>query len=168
MAGEEDAMNVIDKLNQEFDVIMDKNIQLEKENLELYQELHKLKFKIMIEEDDQATWGGELLAGPMRWGRGESCMGIGDVVDWSDELFDTMRGVCPLENNIILKELYGENNWNEMVMVTCDGNGVHPDDLACPPYPVVMYGSDDWATATWSADEWNKKLIDTFPGGVFE
>ena len=48
MAGEEDAMNVIDKLNQEFDVIMDKNIQLEKEKLELYKELHKLKFNLGI------------------------------------------------------------------------------------------------------------------------
>ena len=31
-------MNMIDKLNQEFDVIMEKNIQLEKEKLELYKD----------------------------------------------------------------------------------------------------------------------------------
>ena len=117
MAGEEDAMNVIDKLNQEFDVIMDKNIQLEKEKLELYQEIHKLKFKLMIEEDDQATWGGMLLRG---W---KSLDGIGDVGDWSDELFDSMRGVCPLEKNVILKEIYDEEeDWNN----TCVGFPCYP------------------------------------------
>ena len=175
MAGEEDAMNVIDKLNQEFDVIMDKNIQLEKDKLELYKEIHKLKFKMMIEDDEvmSSTWCGEMLwLGGVTTGDTDNIRdgfeGISRVVDWSDELFDAMRGICPLEKNVILKELYGEDNWNEMLNAICGENDILPEENDPPPYPVVLYGGYGWATATWSADEWNKKLIDTFPGGVFE
>ena len=95
MAGEEEAMNVIDKLNQEFDVIMEKNIQLEKEKLELYKEIHKLKFKIMI--DDEATYIG--YPGDY-YGQ--------DLFDWSDELQSAVE--FGLEKNVILKEIYGYPN----------------------------------------------------------
>lgn len=164
-----EAMKIIEKLNEEFDVIMEKNIQLEKENLELHKDNHKLKFKLMIEEDNQATWGGVVLIaeGVANQGHGEVANGIGSFYDWSDELYNSMRGVYPLEKNVILKELYGKNNWENMERLCCDSNGVHPDDIEVPPYPIVLYEGDEWATTTWSADEWNEKLIDTFEGGMY-
>ena len=107
-----DAMNVIDKLNQEFDVIMEKNIQLEKEKLELYKEIHKLKFKIMIEDDELiGSWGGDIL-----WNWGCACLdgnpsgGWLGGMGWSDKLWDAYED--GLEKNVILCEIYDEDEWN--------------------------------------------------------
>ena len=107
-----DAMNVIDKLNQEFDVIMEKNIQLEKEKLELYKEIHKLKFKMILDEDrGEAGWGGG--------GLGYFCndedgfCGLTFDADgwlgWSDELKYAVE--FGLEKNVILCEIYDEDVW---------------------------------------------------------
>tara|TARA_R110002096_G_scaffold190191_2_gene371171 strand:- start:241 stop:612 length:372 start_codon:yes stop_codon:yes gene_type:complete len=105
MAGEEDAMNVIDKLNQEFDVIMDKNIQLEKEKLELYKELHKLKFNLGIARgglDNEGWCGYVLYCSASSFSPG--CDGIQDVIAPSPEFWEALDG--ELEKNVILKEIY--------------------------------------------------------------
>jgi len=107
MAGEEDAMNVIDKLNQEFDVIMDKNIQLEKDKLELYKEIHKLKFNLGIARGglDIEGWCGAVLYCSCSCSIDPGCdWGIQDVIDPSPEFWEALDG--ELEKNVILKEIY--------------------------------------------------------------
>ena len=178
MAGEEEAMNVIDKLNQEFDEVITKNLQLEKEKLELYKEIHKLKFKLAIKQgdNDACEWGEALL-----WDGPNS--GIGQVIDWSDELVGSMRGNWPLEKNVILKELYGKKLWEYELENLINNFIPHdPQHWPCdsgsegwygyPRYPIVKLNKD---LMTDEEVDYNspsstrpRKLIDTFKGGVFE
>ena len=82
-------MDIIEKLNQEFDEVQNKNIKLEKENLQLYKEIHKLKFKFCIREGD--------LDCPLDY--------YGQYFhDWSPELNDAVDH--GLEKNIILREIW--------------------------------------------------------------
>ena len=110
-----DAMNVIDKLNQEFDVIMEKNIQLEKEKLELYKEIHKLKFKMICTDEHNPSY--------MEWtGEGMDADYYGQYeFDWSDDLQDAVEE--GLEKNIILCEIYNVDEW----------------DQGCESYPVLNH-----------------------------
>mgnify|MGYP003134103463 CR=1 FL=1 len=81
-------MDIIEKLNQEFDEVQNKNIKLEKENLELYKEIHKLKFKMCIEDE---------LDYPVDYYRQ-------DFEYWSSQLEEAVE--YGLEKNVILKEIW--------------------------------------------------------------
>ena len=84
-------MNVIEKLNQEFDEIQNKNIKLEKENLQLYKEIHKLKFQcVMGDEEFNIPESGIALYYLHEY--------------WSDELEEAVEK--GLEKNVILREIY--------------------------------------------------------------
>ena len=136
-----DAMNMIDKLNQEFDEVTEKNIQLEKVNLELHKEIHKLKFKIMIDDPEETTYIG--YPGDY-YGQ--------DLFDWSDELDNAVE--FGLEKNIILKEIYfdwegGIEDWEGF------GNKWIWENLP----EIDENGRDE------NGDE--RLVINTFEGGVY-
>ena len=80
-----EAMDIIEKLNQEFDQVQNKNIKLEKENLELYKEIHKLKF-----------CGSHPVTYYLEWDYREE--------PWSDELEEAVE--YGLEKNVILREIW--------------------------------------------------------------
>tara|TARA_R100001594_G_scaffold64512_2_gene98802 strand:+ start:545 stop:1027 length:483 start_codon:yes stop_codon:yes gene_type:complete len=137
-------ITMIDKLNKEFDVIMNKNIQLEKENIELYKELHKIKFRMMMEDNDNL---GENLVGILwDWGVNQGGSGmdadISDYVDNTDELDFAVS--CGLEKNVILCDIYGVERWSDDLFGEV---WLDDDDKDC-------YGNQ-------------KKLIDTFPGNIY-
>tara|TARA_R100001015_G_scaffold16708_1_gene8671 strand:- start:19 stop:504 length:486 start_codon:yes stop_codon:yes gene_type:complete len=138
-------ISVIDKLNKEFDVVMNKNIQLEKENIELYKELHKIKFRTMIEDDDNLD--NYLTSHLWNWGgnhRHEPDANISDDVECSDDLEYAVS--CGLEKNVILCDIYD-----------CKDS----DDFR-EWYGEIELDDDD---KDWYGNEF--KLLDTFPGNIY-
>ena len=141
-----DAMNMIDKLNQEFDVIMEKNIQLEKEKLELYKEIHKLQFKMIFNMD---RWMG------MSYFHNDDD-GFDGFYDegWSIDLQDAVE--YGLEKNIILKNIYGfPSDYGE------NERGLGSDwiYMNMSPPEIDENGCDEYGNQI--------TLIDNFQGGVY-
>ena len=132
-----EAMDMIDKLNKEHDETFSENIKLKEEIIELHKKIQKLIFLNMI-ESNCATYIG--YPGDY-YGQG--------LFDWSSELRDAVQ--YGLENNVILKEIY---NWEDF---TCDYWYRGDDDFPCVP-------------SEWGGDlhnPKNRKLVDTFKGGVY-
>tara|TARA_Y100001972_G_scaffold127566_1_gene184779 strand:- start:1720 stop:2151 length:432 start_codon:yes stop_codon:yes gene_type:complete len=138
-----DAMNVIDKLNEEFDEVVEKNIQLEKENLKLHKEIHKLKLKMICEDDDSYMCWGLSWCDAEYYGQNE--------FEWSQELSDAVD--YGLEKNIILKEIYFGDP--EVIKEWEDGGIWWRENLP----EIDENGRDVYGEKV--------NFIDTFKGGVY-
>tara|TARA_R100000963_G_C4533284_1_gene33693 strand:- start:59 stop:469 length:411 start_codon:yes stop_codon:yes gene_type:complete len=130
-----EAMDMIDKLNEEHDHTFSENIKLKEEIIELHKKIHKLIFLNMIEDDNSYIgYPGDY------YGEG--------LFDWSDELEDAVE--YGLEKNVILKEIY---NWEEF---SCDDWFCDDDNFPCVPAH----------HASIRHNPQNRKLVDTFQGGI--